>query len=232
MKAVILAAGVSERLRPLTDKIPKCLLDVNGKNFLERTISSISKSELFDEIIIVAGHGKNELSKFTEKFNECNIKLVHNEKYKEWNNCYSLYKSLVFQDDFILFNSDVLFDFKLIKKIASANKTSLLIDNTKQLVDESMKVAVKNEKILKISKKLSNDSYGEYIGIAKIKAADELLLKSSLKEIINSDPTNFYEEGFQKMMNRNFSFGIVNTDGLEWIEVDDFDDFEKAKKMF
>jgi choline kinase len=232
MKAVILAAGISKRLRPLTNKIPKCLLNVNGEKFLERTISSISESELFNEIIIVVGHGKNRMDEFTEKFNECNIKLIYNEKYKEWNNCYSLYKSLIFEDDFVLFNSDVLFDFRLIKKIVSADKTSLLIDNIKQLTNESMKVKVRNEKILGISKKLPNTSYGEYIGIAKIKKADKLLLRSSLEKVTSLDPTNFYEEGFQRMMNKNFNFGIVNTDGLKWIEVDDFNDLEKAKKMF
>ena len=41
MKSVILAAGVSARLRPLTDNTPKCLLKIGGKTILERTLDNL-----------------------------------------------------------------------------------------------------------------------------------------------------------------------------------------------
>jgi len=43
MKAVILAAGVASRLRPLTNNTPKCLLKVGNKSILERTIDNLVK---------------------------------------------------------------------------------------------------------------------------------------------------------------------------------------------
>ncbi|MCI0667939.1 MAG: nucleotidyltransferase family protein [Methylococcaceae bacterium] len=51
MKAMILAAGRGERLRPLTDKLPKPLLPVAGKPVIEYTIESLVAAG-FREIVI------------------------------------------------------------------------------------------------------------------------------------------------------------------------------------
>jgi len=54
MKAVILAAGVASRLRPLTNNTPKCLLKVGNKSILERTIDNLVKNNI-DKIVVVTG---------------------------------------------------------------------------------------------------------------------------------------------------------------------------------
>ena len=41
MQAVILAAGISRRLRPLTDSTPKCLLNIGNRNLLQRTMENV-----------------------------------------------------------------------------------------------------------------------------------------------------------------------------------------------
>ena len=41
MKAIILAAGIASRLRPLTNDRPKCLLKIGDRSLLERTIDAI-----------------------------------------------------------------------------------------------------------------------------------------------------------------------------------------------
>lgn len=58
MKAMILAAGRGERLRPLTDTIPKPLLPVAGKPVIEYTIESLVGAGFSDIVINLAylGH--------------------------------------------------------------------------------------------------------------------------------------------------------------------------------
>ncbi len=51
MKAMILAAGRGERLRPLTDHTPKPLLQVAGKPIIQHTIESLVKAG-FSELVI------------------------------------------------------------------------------------------------------------------------------------------------------------------------------------
>ena len=51
MKVMILAAGRGERMRPLTDHIPKPLLSVAGKTIIEHTIIQLVSAGFTDIII-------------------------------------------------------------------------------------------------------------------------------------------------------------------------------------
>jgi N-acetyl-alpha-D-muramate 1-phosphate uridylyltransferase len=55
MRAMILAAGRGERLRPLTDRVPKPLIEVDGKSLIERTIERLVDAG-FREVVINQGH--------------------------------------------------------------------------------------------------------------------------------------------------------------------------------
>src|SRR3989442_9591074 len=55
MKAMILAAGRGERMRPLTDAIPKVLLEVRGKSLIARSIEVLARSGI-REIVINHAH--------------------------------------------------------------------------------------------------------------------------------------------------------------------------------
>lgn len=61
MRAMILAAGRGERLRPLTDTVPKPLLEVAGKPLIEHHILALSAAG-FTEIVINQGHLGNLLA--------------------------------------------------------------------------------------------------------------------------------------------------------------------------
>ena len=56
MKALILAAGESTRMRPLTAHIPKPLLLVAGKPFLEHTLKNLKKAGIKDIVILIGWH--------------------------------------------------------------------------------------------------------------------------------------------------------------------------------
>jgi NDP-sugar pyrophosphorylase family protein len=53
MKAMILAAGLGTRLRPLTDNRPKALVEINGRTLLEITLSRLRTFGIHDVIINV-----------------------------------------------------------------------------------------------------------------------------------------------------------------------------------
>jgi len=61
MKAMILAAGRGERLRPLTDHTPKPLLAAGGRPLIEHLIESLV-TEGFHELVINLGHLGQQIS--------------------------------------------------------------------------------------------------------------------------------------------------------------------------
>lgn len=62
MKAVILAAGRGKRMRPLTLDLPKPLVRVRGKTFLEHILDALPAT--VDEVIIVIGYKGALIKKF------------------------------------------------------------------------------------------------------------------------------------------------------------------------
>ena len=51
MRALLLAAGLGTRLRPLTDTVPKCLVDINGRPLLDYWIELLSRGGVTDILI-------------------------------------------------------------------------------------------------------------------------------------------------------------------------------------
>jgi len=64
MKCIILAAGYATRLYPLTENMPKPLLEVAGITILDRILHKVDKLKNMDEIFIVTNH------KFFQTFRE------------------------------------------------------------------------------------------------------------------------------------------------------------------
>ena len=55
MIAVILAAGMARRLRPLTDTMPKCLLKIGNKSLLQRSVDALISCGI-NEFVVVTGY--------------------------------------------------------------------------------------------------------------------------------------------------------------------------------
>jgi L-glutamine-phosphate cytidylyltransferase len=87
MRAIILAAGMGTRLRPLTLTTPKALTVVNGKPMLERQIDFLREIGI-EEIIVVTGYLHEKFAYLKEKYG---VQLVHNDKYDIYNNIYTMY---------------------------------------------------------------------------------------------------------------------------------------------
>ncbi len=249
MIGVILAAGMGTRLMPLTKDIPKALLKINNVTLLERMIKNCIQADITKFIIIVGYNGEKveKLSKSLEDKYNIKIKTIRNEKYDITNTSVSTYLASTYiekedLDDFILVNGDNVVDPLIIKRIVETDNTSMIIDNYKQLNEESFKLIIDNESfnddktisngvINSIGKELNiPKSSGEFIGLSKLIKSDINDFNKFLNESINEDPQNYYDFSF-KDLSEVKTIDFVLTNGLKWSEIDDHNDWEYAQKL-
>ncbi len=239
MQAVILAAGLAKRLRPLTDTTPKCLLDVRGKNLLHRTMENIISCGIKD-FVFVTGYRENMIKDYLKNnFGNVNIEILTNSDYENNNNSYSLWMTKDYiKDGFILLDSDILFDAGIISKLlADVHENGAAVNVTEKLDEEQIKVRVDGAgRILEISKIVPiKEAVGESIGIEKFSRsfADEIFKILDRKILKESNVNEFYEKTFEEIIERNDpgnSMYCVDVSEYECMEIDTVEDYYKAQK--
>ncbi|MFH1606535.1 MAG: phosphocholine cytidylyltransferase family protein [Nanoarchaeota archaeon] len=239
MKAIILAAGVGSRIRPLTDNCPKSLLKIGDNTILEMMISHIQDCGI-NEIIIVVGYLKEQIMDYVKtKFPDLNVSFVTNDKYAETNTGYSLMlvKDLIQDSGFTKFDADVVFDKEILKKLIECEHESCLcIDKNIDLDAEEIKVIIDNQdRILKANKTVNpKDAIGESIGIEKISKETAKLLFKEL-ELMMQDKKNhqeYYEGAYERLIEKKIPFYALDISGLKWVEIDTREDFDLGIKIF
>jgi len=115
MKAMIFAAGIGSRLQPLTDKIPKALVEVAGKTMLEHSIGHLV-SYGFTDIIINLHHFPDQIKQALNENNNFGARISFSEEYDELlDTGGGLKKAGWFFDEryFLLYNVDILTNIDL-----------------------------------------------------------------------------------------------------------------------
>ena len=112
---MILAAGLGTRLRPLTNALPKALMDINGMTMLEIAIRRLIKSG-FDELIINTHHFANKIEEFLKEKDNFGIRIEISYEEDLLDTGGALKKAAWFFDDdksFALYNADIYCDMDL-----------------------------------------------------------------------------------------------------------------------
>lgn len=234
MKAVILAAGIASRLRPLTNNTPKCLLNVGSKCLLARTIDSLIANG-FDRLVIVTGYLKEMIESFVSaNYPDLRVEYIFNSKYDSTNNIYSLWlaKSAAHGQSMLLLDSDILFDAALISALLESKHENCLALNSHELGDEEIKVILNTDgQITEISKTCSIETaVGESVGIEKFSAEFVQDLYTELDDmILNKGQSGvFYEMAFENLIKKGAEIYTVDTTNIFSMELDTVEDFETA----
>ena len=236
MIGVILAAGMAKRLRPLTDTQSKCLLKVGERTLLERTVDAQLAAGI-NELVVVTGYRGEMIRDFlTNHYPTLTIHFIHNADYEHNNNIFSLWMTRPYTDgkDFLLMDSDILLDPKLVKTIVEQAGTALAL-NRHECGEEEIKIIVDSEdRVVELSKTCSiADAIGESVGVERIASDYSTALFRELEQMIEREGLIdiFYERAFERLIPQGHHLRVVDTTDFFSIELDTVEDFERAKEL-
>lgn len=112
MRAILLAAGMGTRLRPITLETPKPLIEINGESMIERQIKSLKEIGV-EDIIVVTGYLKEKFDFLKEKYG---VKTVHNDMYDKYNNIYTMYLVKDYLKDTYVIEGDIYLNKNFLRK--------------------------------------------------------------------------------------------------------------------
>ena len=228
MKAIILAAGRSTRMYPITLEKPKCLFELEpGKTIIEHQVEVLEKCGI-KEIIVIVGYLKEKIQEVLKG----RVKYRYFKDFAKYNNLHTLYSIKdELDDDFVILYSDVIFGKNLLKKCLSSKEDFCLLVHNKEVLKDTARVRIKNGSIIDIGNHISvEEGDGNFIGIAKFsKKGANILLKEIGKMANDPKHNNSYYIIAVTEIAKKFKVGYEYVNNEPWIEIDFLEYYNRAK---
>lgn len=248
MQALILAAGTGSRLKQYTEKVPKCMVPVNGIPMIERAIDAIISAGI-KQLYIGLGYKAEVLKEFLAKtfdqkrLDGMKIDFIENPVYDKTNNIYSLWlaRQAFSDDDTILLESDLVFDKALIKNLVQAKERNLaVVSHYEDWMDGTCTILDRDNNIVDfIGKNAQNpaemDRYYKTVNIYKFsRDFTESYYLPFLQTFMDVFGKNNYYETCLKFLAQTDPtlLKAFKISGDSWYEIDNPDDLKNAEKRF
>jgi NDP-sugar pyrophosphorylase family protein len=234
--ALLLAAGMGNRLSPLTDSTPKCLVEVNRIPILERLMRSL-RSHGFTRLFVVTGHLSEVIEDYLgSRYAGIEIIYIASPLYKTTNNIYSLWLAgNEIDEPFMLIESDLVFHSELLTpmlqpdRIAVSemlpwmNGTTVTLNGSKQLKAICLGAESRN-----------CASHYKTVNIYNFSRNTWRLVQERLDQYISAGKVHgYYEAVFAELVAEGMiSLAPVFFDAARWYEIDTLKDLSAAERMF
>jgi len=232
LQALIVAAGKSTRLYPLTKDMPKCLIEIGGKTIIARNIDALRKNNIGD-IVVVTGFGEDKLSAYIGNRGRC----IYNPFFEVSGILASTWLGLKeIQNDFIFSYSDIIYDEDILKGIIEYPAKCVIGVKKHSISRDSEKVKIRGKQVTAISKDMSEfEADGEFIGIAKFAGSAVKAFRSTVEELAreNTFPKYDFINALERLLLKGQKIAPYLVDrNKEWIDIDSLDRLEEAKRYF
>lgn len=240
MKAMIFAAGLGTRLRPLTDTMPKALVPIAGKTLLEHVIQKLANAG-FDELIVNIHHHGEQIVQFLKEKKNFGLRIeISDEREMLLDTGGGIKKATHFFDDgkpFLIHNVDILSNADLKglyeKHCKSDNLATLLVNQRETsrylLFDENMRLNgwqnIKTEEVKSPHDNFNPEHYKRFAfsGIH--------LLSPDIFKWMESWNGKFPIMDFYLNLCGEIPIGAFNDDQLKMVDVGKIETLEKAEEF-
>ena len=226
-KGVILAAGLSRRLRPLTGGRSKLIYPINGIPLILYPITNLIVNGVEDICIVANKKNYKYISLIMEKIFDVNYQIVLNTKPSLGNGYSFLLSKKCVDEPFILSMADHIYHPRIIKKLLKSfnELTDIVVgsDSSPKFVsiDEATKIYAKNGEVIRIGKRLKRFTHVD-IGVFVVQPT----VLDLVEDLDFSEPF-----GFSDIINMSVRAGlnvvVSDVNGDYWTEVDTPRDVEE-----
>jgi L-glutamine-phosphate cytidylyltransferase len=235
--AIILLAGESKRLRPLTNNMPKCLLEVSGITILENMLIMLHYSGC-NRVKLVVGYKSDRIKKLIGKQNQCmSIEYIDNEMFDITNSMYSLRMGLKGVNEPVwVIEGDIFLQDNEIFKLKTEDDIGWFVDSSMKDVDGAYVKDDGNKyaKDLNIIRDVSTIQPDQYksMGILHFNQSGVEKVKSWLDEGVRDKLYNVYYDVIMEKHIKDENIKLVDAAGNKWCEIDTIADLEYANRTF
>ena len=241
MNALILAAGMGTRLRPLTDHVPTCLVKVNGQPIIQHQLEALDQAGVRHCAVVVGYLADTVSDEFGPRFGNVDMRYVNNDVFDRTNNLYSLWMAREeLNEDLLLLEGDVLFDEGLLGDVVTSGHPDVAVvdrfrppmNGTVILADGDMSSAM----VLKSDQPEGFD-YSNALKTVNIYKLSQSTLKTklvpSLDRYVGAGRTDIYYESViaELIATGELRLAVHPTGHRRWAEVDDEADLRLAEEL-
>jgi len=237
LKAVILAAGMGVRLRPMTENLPKGLIAINGKTLLEYSLDNLLTYGI-KEVIVVTGYLENMIRKeIGGSYKGIQIEYVCNALFEQTGSMYSLSQlKNIITEDILLLESDLLYEKRAVGYLLESKlQDVILMSDLLNNGDDVFICANENNQVVNLGKKIPEEQLskirGCLVGISKLSLG-------FLKELFQKAECDYqrgkidlhYEECMFETSKESFPLFALHCPDLVWTEIDNERDLRLARE--
>jgi len=237
-RAIILSAGRGGRLLPLTEHVPKCLLDLGGRSLLVWQLRGLAACGVRD-VLVVTGYGSElvelELRQHTPP--EMRVRPLFNPFFQVADNLASCWMAReAMNGPCLILNGDTLFEPEVARRLLAADpaQITVTIDRKPAYDDDDMKVSTTGSRLTGIGKKLpAGEVSGESIGFLRFEAEGSKLFVAEIERTMRTPagPRLWYLSAIHALASAGVDVRIASIEGLQWSELDYPADLVRCRSM-
>lgn len=226
-RAVILSAGQGSRLLPLTEQLPKCLIDLAGRSMLEWQLQALAAAGLV-EAVVVTGFRDDKVEAALRHIAPpgLRVRTLYNPFYKLADNLASCWMArAALSGPCLLLNGDTLFEPAIAERLLAAPPApiTVTIDRKPDYDADDMKVHTEGDRLLAIGKTLTADIVnGESIGFLRFEAEGAAQFVAELERMMRTPegPGRWYLSVIHGLAQAGADVRVASIEELQWGELD------------